>query len=343
MGGLLAARVIEEQKGLYRLALENGDRWASVSGRLRSASDSADEMPAVGDWVLTDPGTPLDQSVIRAVLRRKSAIVRGRFDSKRQGDGYAGQVLAANVDTVFVVESLGVAPNFHRIDRFLALAHEGGAWPVILLNKADLAENSETVVLETEARHPGVDVIPVSSVSGQGLERLSPYLGPGKTVVQLGPSGVGKSTLINRLLGRPVQEVGEVRDSDGKGRHTTTSRQLLALPDGQGLIIDTPGLRAVGLTSGEEGLASAFADVEALAEQCRFRDCTHGSEPGCALREALVDGTLNADRLESYLGLQHETRRRRELKDPVSRKKEGRRMARMISEVKRQDKRRFER
>ncbi len=339
---LKPCRIIAEQKIMYLAASEFGELSVSFPGRLRNRTAETEFRPTVGDWVLVDVGDGAGQGVIRKILERKSVVIRGQVDSNRRATVEAGrQVLAANVDTVFVTDSLtGLSPN--RIERYLALAHEGGAWPVVLLTKADLCDEPEAVVAELQRRMPMVDIIPVSAREGQGMERLDDYLGAGRTVVLLGPSGVGKSTLVNSLLGEDVQAVGSVRAMDDKGRHTTTARQMFRLPRGA-LVIDTPGLRAVGLAEGPSGVNLTFEDVMLLAVDCRFRNCSHDGEPGCAVVAAVEDGRLDKERYANYLNLKREAERSGVRGDPLARKRENRRMGRMIAEVKQMDKRKFSR
>ena len=335
------ARVVIKQKGLYRVAGEFGEGWAVLSGRLRHDTLDEADLPAVGDWVLIHETPEADRLVIHKVLERKSVVARGQSDaSRRRPGGTWRQVLAANVDIVFIAESLTGAVSLNRIERYLALAHDGGAWPVVLLTKADLAEEPEPILDRVRRRIPRVEAIPVSGRSGLGLDRVTACFEPGWTAVILGPSGVGKSTLINRLLGTDVQAVKNVRERDDKGRHTTTAQQLFRLP-GRGLIIDTPGLRAVGLTDDEAGLRNAFDDISGLSTACRFKDCRHVSEPGCAVRSAVEKGRLDRDRYEHYLTLVREAESLAVRSDPEAARKEGRRMAGMISEVKKFDKRKF--
>lgn len=303
--GLVPARVLA-QIGIYRVAVEDpahsgqvSELLADTTGKLRRQSDSGG-LPAVGDWVaLRLPGDEGEQGVIQAVLPRKS-----KFSRKAAGHRVAEQVVAANIDTVLLVSGLDGDFNPRRIERYLIAAWDSGARPVIVLNKADRAEDAEALRAEVEAIALGVPVHLVSAKTGDGCDELKPYLRPGETLGLLGSSGVGKSTIINRLLGREVQRTGEVRESDDRGRHTTTHRELFMAPAG-GLVLDTPGMREVQLWDGE-GLAAAFADIEELAEGCRFRDCQHAGEPGCAVEAAVASGALAAERLESYRKLQRE-------------------------------------
>ncbi len=260
----------------------------TVDGKLRAR---AEVLPVTGDWVAlrTDPEPAVD-----VVLPRWSSLER------------EGQVLAANIDVVFVVAALDRPLNINRIERELVLAWDSGARPVVVLTKADTTPDAAMLAKTVAERAVGVDVLTTSAATGEGLDDLLAHLRPNRTAVLLGPSGAGKSTLVNRLLRDEAQAVGEVREGDHKGRHTTASRHLLAVPGG-GVLIDTPGLRAIGLAPGaEDGLALAFPDVEEIAADCRFRDCRHAGEPGCAVAAAVDDGRLDPDRVTSYRKLQAE-------------------------------------
>ena len=294
------ARVIEEQRGGYRVAGEAGELDAEVSGRLRHHAASRSELPAVGDWVLIDPRVSEGRATIHEVLPRKS-----RFSRKAAGQETAEQVVAANIDTVFLMTSLNADLNPRRIERYLASVWESGAQPVVLLSKSDLCEDVAAAFEEITSVAAGAPIHAVSAVSGHGVEALDAYLRRGQTVAVLGSSGVGKSTLINRLLGAAVQATRDIREDDARGRHTTTSRRLFVLPSG-GMLIDTPGMRELQLWDADDGLSQTFDDIESFAADCRFRDCQHESEPGCAVREALADGRLAADRFESFLKLRRE-------------------------------------
>jgi ribosome biogenesis GTPase / thiamine phosphate phosphatase len=297
--GLEPARVSREDRGRYGVLDERGARSAELAGRLRHEARTRAELPAVGDWVALRPGAA-SSAVIDAVLPRTSAFAR-----KVAGETTEEQVVAANVDTVFLVSGLDGDFNPRRIERYLAAAWESGAEPVVVLNKADLAEDLESRLAEVLAVAPGAAVVTLSALGGQGLDSLARWLGPGRTVALLGSSGVGKSTLVNALLGEPRQAIGDVRADDSRGRHTTTHRELVPLPGGA-LLLDTPGMRELQLWGDESGLDGAFPEIAQLAGGCRFRDCRHDGEPGCAVLGAVESGALEAGRLESWRKLQRE-------------------------------------
>jgi ribosome biogenesis GTPase len=316
--GLVPARVLTEERGRYLVAGATGEGPASPSGRLRHDAelDPTAAWPAVGDWVIVDPGTG-DHGLIQSVLARRTAVVRRSPGDRR----LPAQVLAANVDVAFVVTSMNADFNPRRLERHLAVAWESGAAPVVLLSKADLVDDVEAFRLATQAVAPGVEVIAVSVVTGEGLHGVRAHLGPGRTVVFTGSSGVGKSSIINALAGEPLLETAAIREDDARGRHTTTRRQLIRLADG--LLIDTPGLRELGVLDGD-AVSTAFEDVEDAAAGCRFNDCEHRSEPGCAVHAALRDGTLEVERLDAYNKLQREARRAVIATDALARRAERR-------------------
>ncbi len=287
--GLLPARVVEERRNSYLLCNEAGDAHATLSGRLRHLAADASELPGVGDWVLARDG------VIRRVLARRTAFTR-----RAAGTETRPQLVAANVDRLLVVTSLNLDLNARRLERYLALAWEGGAEPAVVLTKADLCPDPFAALARIERAAPGCPVHAVSALDGSGIEELTPYLEPGRTLALVGSSGAGKSTLLNRLAGAELAPTSEIRAGDDRGRHTTTARSLFALPSGA-LVIDTPGMRELQLWEADAGLERAFAEIPDLARACRFRDCAHASEPGCAVR-----ASVEPERLRSWEALQRE-------------------------------------
>ena len=317
------ARVLLESKLKYRIWIAApsgsvGEQWAEVAGKLRHRAVGREDYPAVGDWVWVRRGAGDGSARIEGVLQRKTILAR-----KAAGETSETQVLAANVDTAFLATSLNRDLNPRRLERYLTIAQAGRVQPVVLLTKADLMEPTEGgdteaesvkapgIVTASEVERvrmacPGVPIHVVSGVTGLGLDALRPYLASGRTVALLGSSGVGKSTLINRLLGADALAVREIREGDDRGRHTTTMRQMLRLPGGA-LVIDTPGMRELHLQDEDAAaLNGVFADIETLAPACRFRDCRHDAEPGCAVRGAVEGGTLPAGHLANFHKLRRE-------------------------------------
>ncbi|MBL9214711.1 MAG: ribosome small subunit-dependent GTPase A [Opitutaceae bacterium] len=297
--GGVPARVTLELKGHCEVTGEAGAQLGECTGKFVNATRSPADFPVVGDWVVVtpQPGDPA-RAAIHAVLPRRT-----RFSRRAAGDEAREQVVAANVDTVFLVSGLDGNYHLHRLERYLAAAWASGAEPVVVLNKADLNDDAAARRREIAEVAPQVPVLVVSARTRRGLQALAPWLQPGRTVALLGSSGVGKSTLINRLMGDRVLPTQEVRTADQKGRHTTTQRELLVTPGGA-LIIDTPGMREIQPWAAAGGVAGEFADVAALAARCRFRDCRHDAEPGCAVRAALADGSLDPARWQAYGRLQ---------------------------------------
>ena len=317
--GLVPARVLTEERGLYLVAGALGEGPASPSGRLRHDAelDPTAAWPAVGDWVALEPGG-VEHRLIQRVLPRRTAVVRRSPTDRR----LPAQVLAANVEVAFVVTSMNADFNIRRLERYLAVAWDSGATPIVLLSKSDLADDVDRYRLAAEAATSGVDVIAVSVVTGEGLDLVRAHLGVGRAVVFIGSSGVGKSSIVNALAGAELLDTAAIREDDARGRHTTTRRQLIRLADG--LLIDTPGLRELGVLDGD-GVSTAFEDVEGVAAACRFNDCQHRSEPGCAIRAALHDGSLAQGRVDAYDKLQREARRAELATDAIARRAERKR------------------
>jgi ribosome biogenesis GTPase len=301
-GDLQPARVVIEFNYLYRVWAEDGEQDATASGRLKHRAANRSEMPAVGDWVALRKRAGQDQGAIVAVLPRRSA-----FSRKAAGTITDEQVVAANVDVVFIVMALDADFSIPRLERYLLLARDSGAAPVVLLTKPDVTDAVNTRVAEVAGVAPGVPVRVVAPKAGVGLEAVAEFLAHGRTGALLGSSGVGKSTIINRLIGENVQKTREVREADSKGRHTTTHRELIVLPNG-GLIVDTPGMRELQLWEVDGAGREAFEDIDGLAAGCHFTDCRHRDEPRCAVKAAVAGGVLDARRLDSYLKLQDELR-----------------------------------
>ena len=295
-------RILEERKNCYVLFTEDGcEVLASVAGKLQYEASGRGELPAVGDWVCASVRPEEGRATIHRLLKRRTKISR-----KGAGSVTDEQVLGANIDTVFLVNSLNQDLNPRRIERYLALACESVARPVLLLTKADLCEQPAQVAAEIERMAPFVSVHVVSALEGSGLGALTAHLGPGQTSVLLGLSGVGKSTLVNRILGEERQQVCEIRAHDGRGRHTTTSRQLLFLPEG-GMIIDTPGIRELQLWNSDDRLGQTFQDVEEAASRCRFTDCGHhDGTPGCGIQAAIDSGALPPEHVANWSKLARE-------------------------------------
>jgi len=305
-GGRVPGRVVLEHTHIYRVATEAGEVLARVSGRLRHRAETRPDFPAVGDWVVLAPSEDGD-SRIHTILPRFS-----RFSRRAAGDTTEEQIVAANIDVVFLVGGLDGDFNPRRLERYLVVAWDSGATPVIVLNKADLVETPERHVEEVRASAPGVTVHAVSARDPRSLDPLREHLGSGKTGALLGSSGVGKSTIVNRLVGHDLLRTHDVRESDSRGRHTSTNRQLVVLDGRQGILIDTPGMRELQLWDSGESGGDAFADVTAFGADCRFRDCRHMQEPGCAVRAAVKRGELPAERFEHYqkLSLEREHQHR---------------------------------
>lgn len=298
--GYTIGRVALEHKRMYRVWTENGEPLCEVSGKFSFLASGREDYPAVGDWVVLQERMNENRGTIHAILPRKS-----KFSRKSAGLVTEEQIIAANVDTIFLVNSLNEDLNLRRLERYLLLTWESGANPVIILSKADLCENVKAKIQEVESVALGVPIIAISALENSGLENIQDYLQPGKTIALLGSSGVGKSTITNLLLGEQKQIVQEIRTGDDKGKHTTTHRELILLPNGT-VLIDTPGMRELQLWESSDGISESFSDIEILTQLCRFRDCKHEKEPGCAVHRAIETGELSEERLYSYKKLLRE-------------------------------------
>jgi len=298
--GLILGRVTSQSKELYRVVTSNSEIIAEIAGKLRYNAASIEDYPAVGDYVMIDhEDSASGKAIIHQILKRKSI-----FERKAAGTGQGIQVIAVNIDTIFICMALNNDFNLRRLERYLSIAWASGALPVVVLTKADLCTKLAEKIAEVNTVAVGADILVTTSLSEDGYLPVRQYVIPGSTVAFIGSSGVGKSTLINRLLGNENIETREIRKDD-KGRHTTTRRELILIPGG-GAVIDTPGMRELGVESAD--LAKSFADIDLLAENCRFKDCTHSCEPQCAVRKAIETGDLSEKRLENYLKLKKEAR-----------------------------------
>ncbi len=292
------ARVVSASRGHYQLLGFGDPVWATLRGRIKDGEAGAISRPTVGDWVLA--GRTGDDAVIEHCMERRTAFVR-----KTAGRGSEAQIVAANLDRVFAVTAIGRDLNLRRIERYLTAIWDSGAEPVIVVNKTDLPHDPQAITEEIETVALGVTIVLISAEAVQGLEGLLALCVPGQTIALVGSSGVGKSTIVNRLLGRDLQTTSPVREGDHKGRHTTSSRELFVTDSGV-VLIDTPGMRELGLLDAEDGLERTFADLIALASGCRFRDCTHTSEAECAIIRAVEQGEVDPKRLDSYHRQQRE-------------------------------------
>jgi ribosome biogenesis GTPase len=298
--GYSAMRIVRVNKGKYIAWNGTGEFSCEVTGKFKFQAKGKGSFPTVGDWVVASVIPNEQKAIIHALLPRKSA-----FSRKTAGPSSAEQVIAANIDTVFIVSGLDQNFNLRRIERYLTLAWDSGVVPVVLLNKSDLCPDAEVKKGEVEAIAPGVDVCMISAKQQSGMAVLSDHIQTGKTIAFIGSSGVGKSTIINALLGTDRLAVSEVSELGSRGRHTTTFRELIIIPSG-GMVIDTPGMREIQVWGDETGLKQAFDDIEELAKNCRFKNCAHETEPGCAVQEAELNGSLESKRLENYLKLKKE-------------------------------------
>ena len=327
--GEIPARVVEEQRGAYVVLCEHGELLASISGRMRHAALHREDFPTVGDWAAITARPKEGTATLEAILPRKSKLSR-----KTSGQQSDEQLIAANLDTVFIVTSLNKEFSARRVERYLALISDSGARPVVLLNKADLSGDLSGPLRDLEAAAPGVLALPVSALTGTGLEALSPFLKKGETVALIGSSGVGKSTLINRLSGRDRQAVRKVRLADDRGRHTTTFRRLVPLPQG-GLLIDTPGMRELQLWE-TQGVQDSFNDIVALIDACRFSTCRHHTDAGCAVQAAIQEGRIPLARFQHYLRLLKESDDLARRRESETRDKDNQKVKRVRAAYKRE-------
>lgn len=326
----LAARVIRQDLGRYHLVSEHGLLTGILPGKARLEANKA-ELPTVGDWVLYNHQPHGDEVIIQQVLERNT-----KFSRKEAGEKFNEQVVAANIDVVFVVTGLDENFNPKRIERYLLLCQTSGALPVIILNKTDVCDDVASKLDEVKVISGSAPIHPISALSEDGISDLRSYLGDGVTIAVMGSSGVGKSTLINSLLGVEHFKTGAVRDTDSKGRHTTTHRELCPIPDG-GMIIDTPGMRELQVWSDEHHLAETFDDVEELTSFCKFSDCQHDTEPGCAIQEAIKSEDLPLERWVSYQKYLRELEHLSEQQDSQARRREqkarGKKLSKMIKKL----------
>ncbi|MFA5166250.1 MAG: ribosome small subunit-dependent GTPase A [Candidatus Paceibacterota bacterium] len=312
-GDFAVARVVAEFKGAYKVKNEKGEYLAKITGKQMFEAQSRQDYPAVGDWVaITDLGG--EQAVINGLLPRMTLIKRRHGDKNKAGEKSDVQIIAANIDVAFVVESVDRDYNLNRFERYFALAQDGGVEPAIILNKIDLIspKDLDERLSEIKERFPGIDVILTSVSSDNGLDDLRKYIAKGKTYCFLGSSGVGKSSLINKLLGGDIIKTGEISFTTDRGKHTTTARQMYFLPvspegmEGGGIVIDNPGMREVGMADVSQGIDSFFDEITALAKQCKYADCTHTQEPGCQVVKAIKEGRLDEKKYANYISLKKE-------------------------------------
>jgi len=329
-GAFVPARVSAEHRGGFLVLTVGGDIPAEVTGRMMFQADGRLDYPVVGDWVLVDLLDRGTHAIIHSVLPRRTLLVR-----KTAGKDVAIQAIAANIDVVFIVTGMDGNYNIRRIERYLVAARESGANPVVLLNKSDLAQDAPERLHEVLTVVGPDQVLLVSALTGAGMDQLQRLIAPGITACFVGSSATGKSTLINRLAGMELARIAEVRETDSRGRHTTTHRQLFILPSGA-IVIDTPGMRELGIVDAEEGIENTFADIEQLARECRFRDCSHTFEQGCAVLAAIAAGDLDQGRHKSFLKLRGEIQHNEEkldVKARLERKGRDRMLAKAIRTV----------
>lgn len=329
--GLFPARLIEEQRGLFQIMSEQGVKSARTTGSMRHNAADRAGLPAVGDWVSAEALPNEKVVLIRRILPRRTKLSR-----KAAGETMEEQVIAANLDTVLVMTALNADFNVRRLERFLTVSLESGATPVLVLNKLDTCDAPGPFLEQAKIAAGSAPVVAISAKTAAGLDALNAWIKPGLTIGLIGSSGVGKSTLVNRLAGNEDIKTAETRSKDERGRHTTTHRQLFILPGG-GILLDTPGMREMQFWDSEQGLAKTFDEIEALAPNCKFKDCAHDSEPGCAVKAAVAAGTMAADRLESWSKLKKEAAAEAKRREPgliAAAKKESDSAARKLRKLK---------
>ena len=325
---LMPGRVSNVSGRRYRVMTEEGERIASLFHSARRSVINKSDLPAVGDWVGLIKSTEIDRFQIVLIHPRKNKLSRMVAGKKTEE-----QIIAVNIDKVFIVTSLDNDFNIRRLERSLVIVYEIGAQPAIILNKVDKCKNHNTYINIVKKSAPQVPVLAISALDGINISEIKNQISPGETIVLLGSSGVGKSTLINQLLGYKRQKVGEIRRSDGKGRHVTSTRELIMLPEG-GMLIDNPGIREIQLWTDGRGIREAFSDVEEFAFSCHFKDCKHQKEPKCAVKQAVMDGVLPKERLEHFHKLQREKEHSERKRNIYERKKEDKRLGKMYRSAK---------